>query len=524
MKSKTLALATLLLVTAFLFGPALAPRGALADTRRTETGGGMSSYGIVSLAGPNPVPVTVSLSPGSMFAGGPAFTLTVNGASFVAGSVVMWNWSARPTTYISATQLTAAISASDIATAGIVEVTVFNPQPGGGISNPALYFTVLNPVPTATSVSPNTKVAGQPAFTLTVNGTNFVGGSKVRWNGADRATTYLSTTKLTAAITKADIASTGTAYVQVFNPTPGGGTSAAKTFTIRDAPIPTATSVSPNTKVAGQPAFTLTVNGTNFVEGLSKVRWNGADRATTYVSTTKLTAAITKADIASTGTAYVQVFNPAPGGVTSNAKTFTITAAPLPAATTLSPASKTAGDPAFTLTVNGTGFVEGLSKVRWNGEDRITAYASTTKLAAAIPAADLVSADTASVTVFNPTPGGGTSNAKTFTINNRVPTITSLSPTIKTAGDPAFTLTVNGTNFVAGSRVRWKGSDRATTYVSATRLDAAIPAADLVSAGTASVTVFNPAPGGGTSNAKTFTIRAATVFTTTLSPKTKVAG
>jgi len=89
--------------------------------------------------------------------------------------------------------------------------------------------------------------------------------------------------------------------------------------------------------------------------------------------------------------------------------------------TSLSPSSATAGDPAFTLTVNGTGFVSGLSVVRWNGSDRTTTYVSATQLTAAIPASDIAAAGTASVTVFNSGPGGGESNAQTFTINPYVP-------------------------------------------------------------------------------------------------------
>jgi len=76
-----------------------------------------------------------------------------------------------------------------------------------------------------------------------VTGTNFNPSSKVRWNGADRTTTYVSVTSLTAAIPASDIASAGTASVTVFNPTPGGGTSAAKTFTISG---PTITVLAPN--------------------------------------------------------------------------------------------------------------------------------------------------------------------------------------------------------------------------------------------------------------------------------------
>jgi len=64
---------------------------------------------------------------------------------------VRWNGNDRTTTYISKTELTALISAEDIATAGMMNVTVFNPTPGGGEST-AVIFPVINisPEPTDT--------------------------------------------------------------------------------------------------------------------------------------------------------------------------------------------------------------------------------------------------------------------------------------------------------------------------------------------------------------------------------------
>jgi hypothetical protein len=438
----------------------------------------------------NSIPTLNSISPSSATAGGSTFTLTVNGTNFVGGSVVKWNGANRTTTYVSSTQLPAAITAADIATAGTASVTVFNPAPGGGTSN-AQTFTINNPVPTTTSISPLSATAGGAAFNLTVNGTNFVNGSTVRWSGSARTTTYVSGSQLTAAITTADIATAGTASVTVFNPTPGGGTSNAQIFTINN-PAPAITSLSPSSATADGGAFTLTVNGTSFVSG-SIVKWNGSDRTTTYVSGTQLTAAITAADIATAGTASVTVFNPTPGGGTSNAQMFTINN-PTPTTTSLSPSSATAGGAAFTLTVNGTNFVSN-SVVRWNGSDRTTTYVSSTQLTTVITAADIAAAGTASVTVGNPAPGGGTSNAQAFTINNPVPTLTSIYPASANAGGVAFTLTVTGTNFISGSVMRWNGADRTTTFVSSTRLTAAITAADVATGGTASVTVFNPTPG-----------------------------
>ncbi len=276
-------------------------------------------------------------------------------------------------------------------------------------------------------------------------------------------------------------------------------------------PVPATASLSPASATAGGAGFTLTVNGSNFING-STVQWNGASRTTTYVSSTQLTAAIQAADIVSAGTATVTVFNPAPGGGTSNSQTFLINAAnnPVPLTTSLSPSSATAGGAGFTLTVIGSNFING-SVVQWSGASRTTTYVSSNQLTAAIQAADIVSAGTATVTVFNPAPGGGTSNAQTFLINaanNPVPTTTGLTPSATTAGGAGFTLTVTGSNFINGSTVQWNGTSRTTTYVSSNQLTAAIQAADIVSAGTATVTVSNPAPGGGTSNAQTFLISA----------------
>lgn len=96
--------------------------------------------------------------------------------------------------------------------------------------------------------------------------------------------------------------------------------------------------------------------------------------------------------------------------------------------------------------------------------------------------------------------------AGVVTVNNPVPTTTSISPATKVIGDAAFTMTVNGTNFVTTSVVQINGVDRVTTYFSPTQLTVAIPASDMTVAGTFAITVFNPAPGGGTSNAQIFTV------------------
>ena len=77
------------------------------------------------------------------------------------------------------------------------------------------------------------------------------------------------------------------------------------------------------------------------------------------------------------------------------------------------------------------------------------------------------------------------------------------------------------------SQVRWNGAARTTTFVNAGQVTAAIPASDIVTAGSAPVTVVTPAPGGGTSNVLTFTISAAAnpvPALTSLAPTSTPAG
>jgi hypothetical protein len=195
-------------------------------------------------------------------------------------------------------------------------------------------------------------------------------------------------------------------------------------------------------------------------------------------------------------------------GVPSVAKIIQIDPAryPVPLVTALAPTSATAGDPDFTLTLTGSNFIAA-SVVQWNGTDRPTTFVESTLLQAAIPAGDLAAPGTAQVTVVNPGPGGGPSNALPFTINSPVPALSAVSPSSAKKGGPAFTLTVTGSNFISSSVVQWEGAARPTTFVSSSQVQAAIPASDIQKQGVGHVTVFNPAPGGGISNSLNFQIK-----------------
>src|SRR5207247_4894143 len=141
--------------------------------------------------------------------------------------------------------------------------------------------------------------------------------------------------------------------------------------------------------------------------------------------------------------------------------------------TSISPATVRAGGIGFPLTVNGVGFASG-STVRFNGTNRSTTFISSTQLRASIVATDIMTVGTFPITVI--TSGGLISNAVNLTV---IPAIIGLSPLTAGAGDPDLTLTITGSGFVAGAVVKWSGVAKATTFVNATRLTAAITASDI---------------------------------------------
>mgnify|MGYP000935950390 CR=1 FL=1 len=201
---------------------------------------------------------------------------------------------------------------------------------------------------------------------------------------------------------------------------------------------------------------------------------------------------------------------------------------PAPTISLLTPSTATAGGAQFTLTVTGTNFVAA-SVVNWNGVALSTTFVGSTSLTAVVPAVNIASPTSANITVSTPAPGGGTSSALPFTVSaapNPVPTVSALSPNTIGAGAAQFSMTVTGTNFVSGSIVRWDGADLSTTFNSSTSLTATVPAVKVAAAGAGNVTVFNPAPGGGTSvTPVTFTITAsAAKLAFTTQPGAGVAG
>ncbi|HXE74302.1 MAG TPA: SBBP repeat-containing protein [Candidatus Xenobia bacterium] len=292
------------------------------------------------------------------------------------------------------------------------------------------------------------------------------------------------------------------------NPAFGLDTFIAKVDFNANNPVPAISNLSPATALVGGAAFTLKVEGSNFVSN-SVVRFDGVNRTTNFFNFRRLDVPIAASELTAPDTVDVTVFNPAPVGGLSNTAQFVIQNGnfPIPSITSTNPTSAFSGGGNLLLTVNGSDFVAN-SVLRWNGSDRSTTVVNVNQLTATILSSDTADGQVAQLTVFNPAPGGGESAPFPFTVNNFPPFLNTVSPTTVGAGGDNFTLTANGSFFVPSSVVRWNDADRQTTFVSSNQLKATILASDVASAGSGAVTVFSPAPGGGTSSSKTVTISA----------------
>ena len=435
-----------------------------------------------------------NVTPSNIPAGDAATPITVDGSCFNTTSEISFDGTPLLTTFVSATSLQATVPDVAIDVAGSFDVVVTNTYPAAGASGP---FSISVNDPAISSLAPPSVCAGDPAFVnLGVNGANFAAGATVNWDAVQLGTTFVNSTLLNTDPQSLHN-TVGMPTITVVN-NPGGVTSPGFSFSVVG---PSNSGLNPLSTIVGGPSFPLIVMGGCFVTN-STVLFNGTPVMTVVNSGAQVTGTIPAALIANTGTVPVQVMNP--GGALSASGNFDINN-PAPTLTSLGQNSATAGDPGFTLTMTGGGFVAG-STVQFDGVPQATTFVNGTTLEAAVPAAQLAAAGTFNVTVFNAAPGGGTSAPLPFTVNNPAPTLTSLGQNSATAGDPGFTLTMTGGGFVAGSTVQFDGVPQATTFVNGTTLEAAVPAAQLAAAGTFNVTVFNAAPGGGTSAPLPFTV------------------
>jgi hypothetical protein len=379
--------------------------------------------------------------------------------------------------------------------------------------NPSTFGQSVTFTATVTATSPGT---GTPGGTVTFkDGTTTLGSGTL--NGSGQAT-YTVTTALAAGAHSITAVYGGSSSYN-------GSTSAAVTQTVNKSGSSTAVASSANPSVYGQAVtFTATVSAVSpgggtptgtvtFKDGsvtLGTGTLNGSAQATFTTSALAVAAHTVTAAYGGDGNFNASTSAGLSQAVNQSGSSSAVTSSLNPAVlgqsvtftATVSAASPGSGTPTGSVT-----FKDGTSTL---GTGTLNSSAQATL------AVSSLAAGSHTITVVYGGDGnfsGSTSAALTQTVNNPVPSLSSLSPTAAAEGGNA-TLTVTGSSFVSGAVVQRNGVALATTYVSGTQLTAALGAADLADEGSLSITVVNPTPGGGASNALTFTVTDAALSAT----------
>ena len=424
----------------------------------------------------------------------------------------------------SATSITADLTIGANAATGPRDFSVGSTATGG-ISN-TLSFTVTNPPPTLTSLSPASGNRLQPLDVVFTGDNFFRDTSKVNVGTGItvNSTRVTSLTSLTANITITPAATAGQRFFTVTNSN-SGGVSSGVSFTVNN-PVPALISVNPASGVIGQ-TIDVIITGMNFFPDATTPNPGTGIRLNSHsvTSPTTLAANITITPAATAGPKLFSVTNSGPGGGTSGTQIFTVNN-PLPILDNIAPAS---GNRLQTLDVvfTGNNFFNDASTPEVGSGIMVvskTVSSDATSLTAIIMIAAEAAIGPRDFFISNASPGGGSSAKKTFTVNNPAPMLTSINPTSGGLGQ-ILDVTFTGTNFINGVTNVICGNDITVTpqtVTSSTSMPARITIALTATPGTRSFFVINSGPGGGTSSAQAFTIsnnRAPDISHTPLPPQ-----
>jgi hypothetical protein len=217
-------------------------------------------------------------------------------------------------------------------------------------------------------------------------------------------------------------------------------TTGKATLTVTEPPV--ISSISPVSVVVGSTGNVITVTGHLFEPGgVSTVRMDGVDVATTYIDSDHLQATVPNSYCVVAHAFTVAVYNTGPNGGLSNAATYSVTN-PAPAITLLSTTSIPIGRMGLSLTITGTGFLAGATvtvDASPSGpvDILIPASLTSTSILVGVPGNDIAAVGTVKVTVSNPAPTAGPSNILTFTLTPLPPNVTG-SVSITNVSGPTY--------------------------------------------------------------------------------------
>jgi trimeric autotransporter adhesin len=278
-----------------------------AKIRATNPSPGGGTSAVQSLTITVPVAAMTSLSPQSV-AQGSAATITITGSGFEANSVVQWNGSARPTTFVDGSTLKVALTAADMQNFGAGILAVLNP---GLPPTRPLELTIVSSTPTILSISPNTVATYSGSNVpqqVYISGSGFAPNATVQANGQLVPIVSQNITSVVVTLSATYFASAGTINLVVSNPGSPAVSSNPAVLTVT-GPTGPAFTLSPIAVPAGSPDTTITLNGTGFYQD-SVVSWNKTPLATTYVSSSQVTTVIPAALLTGPVQASISVATP----------------------------------------------------------------------------------------------------------------------------------------------------------------------------------------------------------------------
>lgn len=519
-------------------------------------GSGSAAFQVIA-----PIPTLNSVAPTSVVAGTAASPIVVNGNNFMAGAQVQWNGVSIPTTYINSQQVQAQPTTAQFATAGIVELSVSNPAPGG-ISSPVT-FNVTYPATIKILDLPANALVWDPfaqVIYASLPSTYGVNGNSIAvinpTTGAVTAYHYAGSEPTKMAISGISnylyVGLNGNGSVQRLNlpsftpdidvsltsPTNGGP------YTAGDIKVSPSSSHAyavalVNGGCCGNGPLVFYTDSTKLANSvttipLNEIAYPSASTVYAYINSTlsQITVSATGGVLTKQWYNYVegstfqfannliyggdgQVFNPATGlllGTYDVGNCCNNGAEVLPAAAInrvfalgTTPLFSSLGITAYNLSQYTPLAVTNLSELNtpyYNPQFSNFIQFGNNGLAFILQTGCCGNTTSQVVLVQSPTMFLTTSN-----VSSGIPAETSLSPAALTHGGQNFQLTINGSNFVPGSTVTFNGHSVYARYLTSTQLKAYVPAADIAAAGSVPVVVKNPTPGGGTSTAITFVIQ-----------------
>jgi len=512
----------------------------------------------------NATPSVTQISPSLIQAGSATTTLTVDGTGFTAGSSILWNGQALPTTFVSAGQMTATVDSSLIQSLGWAQVSVTTPTPGGGQSAglPLHIYQLLNVPASAISFDPFTRkiYAALPSTSTTITGNSLISidpatgsvgapiqvGSEPNLLSETSDGNYLfiglsgakslgrfnllnQTMNLTVPIVSTAFGNSGDVAAISIAAVPGTDSSVAVEFDsfygigIYDISGSTGTFRSKFSQAysGDNPVFT---DATHFyaydadTTGAEFYRYSIDSTGATLIDGTTLNGfGGFGGKLAVDGGL---VFGSS-GGIVNPGTTPPSQVAVLPLGNNASSNNLFGGgiipyqaeSKAFLVGVNAAGtaadYLDRFDTEHFTLEQQIQLPGNTISSLQGIRFGQDGLAYVIPSTTTSNTPQifllRGPFVVPAEATSNPAPTLSSTSQTTMSVGSGNHYLTVTGTGFLPGAVVLWNGSPRTTTFVDSAHLQVAIAAADLVTAQT--VTVMSQNPGSGNSNSLTVTLQ-----------------